>query len=259
MAPRKHTGLTAQERDRLEQACARNQSADLHYHEGPELRTARTRLLAIAGDELYIDQPRCIGQDVLLAKDKSLTVYLLIDSELYAFSSRVVRPRVEVDLNRQRRIVGVALRMPAQLRKQQRREQFRLSLAKADVAANLHKTSADAADVVPLDAPRFRGRVVNISLGGVGVLYDVSRTPPLAPGEILFIEFALPEAESPFVFPVEVRHLRSVRDDENRICGLRFLDTTAPAVRGQVQRLNKFIAAEQRRQLRHIRRGGAVH
>lgn len=259
MAPRKHTGLTAQERERLAQACARNQSADIHYHEGPELRTARTRLLAIAGDELHIDRPQCIGQDILLAKDKSVTVYLLIDSELYAFSSRVVRPRVEVDLNRQRRIVGVALRTPGQLRKQQRREQFRLSLAKADVAASLHKTSVDVADVVPLDAPRFSGRVVNISLGGVGVLYDVGRAPPLAPGEVLFIEFALPEVESPFVLPVEVRHIRGVRHDENRICGLRFLDTTAPLIREQVAQLNKFLADEQRRQLRHIRRGGAAH
>ncbi|MEW6198126.1 MAG: PilZ domain-containing protein [Planctomycetota bacterium] len=259
MAPRRHTGLTTQERERLEQACARNQPADIHYHEGSELRTARTRLLAIAGDELYIDRPQCIGQNVVLAKDMPLTLYLLIASELYAFSSRVVRPVVTLDLNRRRQVTGVALRMPAELRKQQRREQFRLSLAKADVAANLHKTSADAIDVVPRDAPRFTGRIVNISLGGVAVLYDVGRTPPLAPGEVLFVEFTLPEAKSPLVFPVEVRHFRSVRDDESRICGLRFLDTAAPAVREQVQQLNKFIAEEQRRQLRHIRRGGAVH
>lgn len=256
MARGRRSALSPAEHKLLEQACARNQSAEIHYHEGAELRTARTRLLGTVGNELFIDRPQCIGQDVVLPENKLLTVYLVIESELYAFRARVVRSRVEVDLNRQRRVPGVALGMPSAVRKQQRREQFRLSLARTDVPASLHGTSPDAVDVVPLDAPRFKGRIVNISLGGLGVLYDTSACPPLTSGMTLFVQFTLPEIELGFVFPVEARHVRHVRDEADRIVGLRFLDTTVPAIQVQIQQLNKFIVDEQRRQLRHIRRGG---
>ncbi len=237
----------------LAEACARNLSAELHYHVDEELCTARTRLLGVSGDELQIDRPQSIGQPLRLTRDTRVTLYIAVGGELWALDGVVARTAAEVELNRGRRITGMILRLASPLRREQRREQFRVSLAKYDVPVILHGLAEGYLDAAPCDARRLAGRAVNISVGGVAVLCDARRYSPPTVQDVLFAVFSLPIVDFQLALPVETRHVRPVHAGLECIIGLRFIQPQAPPIRVQIQRVDRFVVEEQHRQLRQMR------
>jgi len=237
----------------LADACVRNTSAELHYHVDDELHTARTRLLGLNGDELQLDKPQSIGQPVRLSRDTRVTVYIVAGGELWAVDGVVAKTAAELELNRARRITGMTLRLTSVPRREQRREQFRVSLAKYELPVALHRLAEDLLDAAPRDAQRFNGRAVNISVGGVAVLCDARHSPQLAVQDLLFAVFGLPNVDRQLALPVEVRHTRPVHDGLEFIVGLRFVQPQSPPIRMQLQRVDRFVVEEQHRQLRQMR------
>lgn len=244
-------------REILEQLCAHNRAGEIHYEQDGALRTARMRFITLGADELQIDRPQCIGRDVNLPDGTELTAYFYHEGELHAFSTRVLRQIVIVDLNRQKRVVGMALALPAAIRREQRRRDFRVSLARHDVPVTLHELDADTLASAPRSAARFPGRAVNLSAGGLGVMVEKAACPKLEVWQRLYVLFTLPEDDEPLALPAEIRQVRAVHDGLELMLGLRFLDTGEVSFRTQTRRIGDFIIAEQRRQIRRRRGGGA--
>lgn len=249
------TPLSNRDRNLLAEACARNQSAEIQFSEHGEKRSARVRLIAFDDELLHTDRPQCIGRDVHLRDHMPLTVYFAHDQGHFAFRSEVVRAVTTVELNRQTRVTGMAIQAPVELRRQQRRQDFRLSLAKYDIEVQSHEVSPADINLAPLDAVHFAGRLTNISAGGVGILCRAASCPKLEQWATYFMLFRLPEVPEPFVLAAEVRHIRNLHDGLEWIIGLSFIQPREPQIRVQIQRVTKFIADEQRRQLRGRRSG----
>lgn len=239
----------------LDEACARNLSAEMHYELENELRTARMRLIRIGDEGIEVDMPQAIGQEVALEAGAEVKVYFSRDQEFYAFDTTVRRSVVSVDLNKRKRVTGMVLALPAELVRQQRRQDFRVSLSRHELAVTCHDLPEGETAAAPRDAWQYTGRLVNISRGGVAAIFDASAVQGLAARTSLFLICQLPEIDAPVLLPVEVRNIRRVHEGQKRVVGLVYIDTDNPLFRAAYQLIDEFIAAEQRRQLRK-RTGG---
>ncbi len=234
----------------LESACARNTSAELHC-EGDEGRlTARLRLLAVESHQLLTDEAQFVGSATVLRQRQSVMIHFLYDGVRWAFRTQVSRPLLLVTLNNEFRVRGMALQLPDQIAEQQRRSDFRVSLAGRDIVANLHATAAGDVRVCPVDAERFEGRLTNISAGGLGLLVSRNSRRSFALGELFYACFRLPDLDPECVLPVEVRNHRRVAESGATLVGVRFVSCDPAHTSTQLAQIQRFVAVEQRRLLR---------
>ena len=239
----------------LRQACARNTSAELHF-EDPEagLITTRVRLLDMDAERIYTDRPQSIGRRVGLKPRQAVVACILLKGTRYAFSSRIARPHCYVRLNRRQQVPGTAVTLPAQVGRQQRRGEFRISLVGyKDLKVAVHGGSADNGGAAPVDSVRSAGRLLNISAGGVGALFKTGPKPRWRLGQLFFLAFGLPGVETTFVILAELRHLRRIHEGLATIAGFKFRPWPMVPMESYRHQITRFIAVEQRRQLRRGR------
>lgn len=246
---RKAPTLSTAQRELLLAACARNQAADIHYKVGGQSRIAHARLIELAEGELRLDRPQCGGRDVRFDADAEVTAFFADDTRFFSFTTTVLQPLIRIELNRDKKVLGIALAAPNLLTEEQRRQAYRLSLAKYEVKALLHDAAADG-ESAPIQARHFTGRVVNISVGGMAVLFEAKLCPHLKSGELFMATLSLPNQDDPFCFVAETRHIRRVREGLFTMSGFRFLNFGPRDVVRQGQRIHQFIIGEQRRHLR---------
>lgn len=235
----------------LEQMCAMGRAAEIHYWHRNEPRTARTQLIELRQDCIYIAKPQCIGADVVIRGDSPITIYIPLRKEIYAFRSRMLKPAVSLDLNEQKRIIGAAIERPSTLELQQRRHDYRVSLAVYEIAVSLHQLAGEDYTEAPINACRFGGRLTNVSSSGFAVLIPKCRCPRLRLWDPFVASFRLPGHDTPLLLPVQLRHARRVHGGESISIGLRVIDQDGRFVRKQLQTINRFISSEQRRQLQN--------
>jgi c-di-GMP-binding flagellar brake protein YcgR len=167
------------------------------------------------------------------------------------FESYVLAATRIVRVNATRRVVGMALAIPATVEVQQRRREYRLGVAgQYLVPVHCHEADALHDDRAPCNARRFDGRLVNVSIGGMGIAVVMRGAPTLSCHARFWCEFALPPEPQPFQVLAQVRHHRNILDGTTMLIGLRFLDWPDPVVGRVERRIVPFIADEQRRQLR---------
>jgi c-di-GMP-binding flagellar brake protein YcgR len=237
----------------LQDACARNLSGEIHCEDVHRRGTARMRFLALDDDRVYTDRPQSIETPVAFRAHQRVVVYFLANATRYAFRARVAKPLVLVRLNDEQQVVGMALRLPAEVREEQRRSAYRVTIAGQGIRVDLHQVNRDDPTGCPVDADRFSGQLANISAGGVCVLVESSERARPQPGDTFCIQFGLPDIPVPFVLPADVRHASPIHDGQAVRVGLCFLWCDLFDTRSQVVRISKFVAAEQRRQLRRRR------
>lgn len=246
---RRRPSLCEREQELLTTACARNQAIDLHYKHDGQPKIAHARLIEYTDEELRIDRPSTDGREALLTEQQEITAFFADDSRFYSFATRILQTRVRMELNRDKRILGVTLETPTQIIEEQRRHAYRLSLAKYEVKVFLSDGSVGA-DTLQDDPKRLTGRIVNLSVGGMAVLVPIKGVPPLRSGELFAATFSLPNQDDPLYYIAELRHVRRVRDGLNGLAGFRFTSQGPRDVVRQSQRIHQFIIGEQRRHLR---------
>lgn len=242
-------------RDMIDRACARDTPARLHFTDNSdEDHIARIRLIKLEDNEIYADAPLSADPKTSLSKRQPVIVHTRIEGSRYAFRTRVERVFTKVDLNAHKRITAITLALPNNITQQQRRQCFRVSVAgHADIHVAFCATVPGQPDCCPINAEQFRGRMVNISAGGLCVIVPMSQRRRFGAGERLFVEFALPEIDEPFQLSVEVRRTKKVHEDTDTLLGLRFKTDLAWPARPLIQQITRFIANEERRQLRRRR------
>jgi c-di-GMP-binding flagellar brake protein YcgR len=239
----------------LRLACARNTSAEVHAEDPlAGMVSSRARLLNLDEQHVYLDQPQSIGQPVALTTGQVVTVYFLMNGTRHAFRSHVVRPRCYVRLNARQQVPGISVTMPARVGQQQRRADFRISLASYQGShALIHAGSAEGGGSAPVDALRWTARMVNVSAGGLGVLAQKGPRPHWKIGGLFFLTFRLPEYDYDFVIMAELKHVRRIHGGHSTIAGFRFLPWHLGPVKSHARQITRFIAMAQRRQLRRGR------
>ena len=239
----------------IEEACHRNTAAELHFDGGDgELAVARVRLLGLDQQQVFTDRPQSVGKPVAIHSHQVLSVYFVLGGTRYGFRSRVIRSQCMVRLNANHQVVGMAVAFPSEVREQQRRADFRLSLAgHGTMIAEVHQGARETGGSAPIDAQRFIARLLNISAGGVGLLVDAQEARGWHPGDMFFISFQLPDEESEFQMMTELRHHRPIHDGLSTVAGFQFVPWPIVPMQTHVRQIGRFIAAEQRRQLRRGR------
>ena len=241
--------------DLLTEACNRNAAAELHFdgEEGARV-TARVRLLRLEPELVLTDRPQSMGKPMVLKPRQPMLVHFPLGGVRYAFRTRVVRCHCPVRLNATQQVAGIALAMPSEVLEQQRRADFRLSLSGCEVIqAEVHFGSPEGGGSAPIDALRFSTRLINISGGGVGLLVDAQEVRKWILRDTFFVSFCLPDVEGEFRMMAELQHERRIRERSSAVAGFKFLPWPLVSLKTSVRQILKFIAAQQRRQLKRGR------
>ena len=245
---------TSQVRAALAEACARNLAAEIHYGEGTnELKTARVRFLVLESDLLCTDKPQNVRSGVELCVGQRIAVFFTQRNTRCAFDSRVEKLARIVRLNARQRVVGMAIRVPAELKLLQRRRDYRVSVASAGIGCSVALESERYECACDLRSAPLKGTISDVSARGMAVVIDSDRRRRFEFGTRLFVAFRLPVYEEEMLVRAEVRHAREVRGRQNTVLGLCFLPTPLLEVQALQKKMAHFVAQEQRRKLRRRR------
>jgi c-di-GMP-binding flagellar brake protein YcgR len=232
--------------------CDRNAAAELRLarpHGDPLF--LRVRLLALQPDRLYVDRPDSGAH--LLVEGQRLEVFINTGTIRWAFATVVLERRAMLQLNAQQRIPAVVLRVPQEMTNNQRRRDYRVSVASRGIACTVIEASRQFPYACDLDAMRWNAVVANISARGAGLLIHPTGPLGIVAGQQLFMDFCLPEVDGGFHLAGEVRHVRAVQDSNRYVLGIRFLPLPTCQDRALWRTLNQFVVDEQRRKLRRKR------
>lgn len=237
----------------LEEACARNTPAELHYESARGDRVIfRVRLIALTEKQILADTPAGRAGDRAIPAKKPITVHFQFKGERRQFGSAVVASDVEVRLNDSKIVRGIALRKPSSTAESQRRTDFRQSLAACDpIAVTIVPPASEAADACLLDAPRATGQLVQISAGGAAVTVKRVSLPKLQSNMPFFLSFELPEVGEAFCMLAFSRHIRELHQGESLRVGWEFTDWGARTLTVDQRRIARFVATYQRKTLQH--------
>ena len=231
----------------LLESCARNLSAEVRREiEDRKVVTTRARLLELEDAVIHLDPPRDLSA---LQEGSPCEVHFTLNDVRYAFATHVVR-RVAADAAADT-AARLVLARPEEVSEHQRRRHFRVSVLGDDpVRVDLHIAMSDGTGTCPIDARRYEGGLVNLSVGGAGVCLDAAATD-LAEGDQLFLTFRLPGETEIFYFLPEVAQRWHLPDDDAERLGLRIKSwPDCRAIERTQQRLQRYITAVQREQLR---------
>ena len=220
----------------VQRACDKRGVADieLEWPDG-EKQFGRMRLLEWDEHAIYTDRPTYHGMPLELACDLPVTVHFLLDGERYSFRTRIIE-ECRVCLDDKQAVPGFSLYVPGEVHRDERRHDFRTSLAKC-VEVVCEMRLSDSGRQQP-----FNARVMNISAGGLAVIaVDLNDYEPRR-GDEFIVDFNLPGINRKFTFNTEMRHLRNLKG-QGFIMGLKFLpDSNAAEMRHAVRQISQFIA-----------------
>jgi c-di-GMP-binding flagellar brake protein YcgR len=235
----------------LQEACARNTQVEIHQQDQRSRHVARSRLLALENEKVYVDRTQNRSGEVDFTPGKIVECFFTLNDRIYAFITHAVQRGALIELNREKRVVGAVLGTPAAVDERQRRNAFRVSLAGTDpILVSLHACSDTQPFVAPLSCRPFACRAVNISLGGFALSVAKERCPPLREGQFFFAGMPLPECPEPLLFVTQLRYRRPVPDSGIHVLGFRIIEWDMPWMPRQIDDMGRFIIELQRRKLR---------
>jgi c-di-GMP-binding flagellar brake protein YcgR len=233
-------------RSLLETVCSRNEPAEVHCEHDDDALVGRLRLLQLQSDLLCTDRPHFAIGSTTLARHQHVVIYFVNNGVRYMFRSRVARPRLYVALNADTRVAGMGLQIPSRILTQQRRSAFRVSVASKYLIVSFQPMDVSG----EAQGEAFEGRITNVSSGGIGAVVEQQYWNSFALGQKFIIQFELPGVDDPFTFDVELRNFRKLTANPSYLIGVRFRPPADPRHRADIDRINHFVAAEERRQLR---------
>lgn len=241
-------------RELVADLCARNAAAEIHYElPRDKCATARVRMLAVENNMIQTDKPQNLDRDVELHAGKTVTVHVRCGDDGYAFDSRVIKTATLVRLNNRQRVVGMSLALPSEVRSQQRRRDFRVSVAGNAIGCRLFREDEEHERACSLNVTTVRATLVNLASRGFGAAIEGPQAREFAIGDRLFCSFDLPGDDEPIVIYGEVRHVRPIKQGRGCVLGVMTLDMPGWTQNRYGWRINRFIANEQRRKLRRRR------
>jgi len=211
--------------------------------------TFASRMLHYGDERLWIADLTHVGRVTRDAQGRTLVCSCRLGRDILRFSG-VILGRRGFQLNADRRIPALVLKDLTEPRVVQRRRYFRVPLAGHD-SADVTLWVIDPFDEAGSVQGEVRGRLVDLSGGGAGVvLIDTAGLADLGDKQ-LWARFALPGENESLLFRVGLRHLRPMADSRAQHAGIEFIEYVDP---GRHQRvvddLVRFVSRQERIQLR---------
>lgn len=233
----------------LTEACDRNTAVELHVHmRGGGLVVAKSRIVKIDDQQLYLDKPEATGQKLNLQDGLPLDVHFAIRRERFFFKSTLTDARAHINVNEHNKIIGLTIARPTAIKSGQRRNDFRVELAnmrRIDVL--LHDAATVKPDLCPLDTKRFSAELIDVSAGGLRVKVDRSERDEFHATDRFFALFPLPDdLRTDAVFLVKPVHWSASEDRSQNFVGLQLIPWPEVEFARNQRRLARFVAKIER-------------
>lgn len=236
----------------IQAACARNAAVELRYEraDGTTIR-ARTRLLGSLPERLLADALSYEQSGQRLPVGRPLTVTMMLNGKRYEFVSVIEDRAVKIKLNAERKVRGLALRLPVAVVESQRRAHFRVSVLGRDpMTVTLVPCHPRLRDVCEIDAQPVRGKLLNVSGGGMALLVSRRELSHVRSGQRFFLTFQLSAEPDEFVMMGVVRHSVLVASSDCLRLGIAFLPWGGSDLRTGLRLVMDFVSDCERTMLR---------
>lgn len=243
----------------LAEACARNVSGDLRVRWSDDsggrhrLDNARVRLLAVDGHVIYLDVPTVSGEPTPIAAGAPLLLFFMLHGKRYSFKTTITRPKLMFAINDRLSIPAMAVEVPHELTVMQRRSDFRVSLASRNIGARCVKACRSLPAVCQLDSVVLRGRVNDLSVGGLNLVISDDEAGCMQVGDYWFVEFPLRTEREPELFFARVQHMRLIPERSTVAVGMAFQDWEDQTTPKRIDAIRRFVCEIQRYQAANVR------
>jgi c-di-GMP-binding flagellar brake protein YcgR len=245
----------------------------------------RVRLLDVSETEVVVEQPMTLGQRIPIRLGVELVAVVAVGQNRWMFSTANVGMH-EHRLNDRKSIPAMRLLIPDRIERCQRRNYYRvhtasLNLPDVDLWPLLDPRSVllaeranelqikgeagiDIGDCVPDDGdadpampevgPKFRGKLLNLGGGGVGIRVEPGGSQSLLRHKIFWVRFALPpELTVPICSTGKLIHTH-LDSTQHVYAGMAFDFTFNPEHQSfVVEQICQYLAVQQRLQLQRRR------
>lgn len=239
--------------DPLVEAHARNLPVELHFRTNDgELVVLRSRILGLEEDAIELDMPHSIGHEIELKVGTRFEAHFGSGEAIYSFRSRIREVRKLVDLNETRRVVGIHIDRPTELRAGQRRNDHRVALREDEASATMHPVHPEIGpDACAVDAMHLPARIADLSAGGAALLVDVESGRRMRMNDLFFVDLTLAGVAETQVALMEVRQLRELPRDGGFRIGLKVKSwPDRRHVQRFVQTVQRYLTEVQRRRVK---------
>lgn len=232
----------------LDEACLRNVPAELFFEpRNGTVTVARVRLMELTDSELLADSPMYVDSGERIPCGAPITVHLSVNGNRYQFASAIIDKKKIIQLNRHQRIPGIAMKLPDAVTESQRRSTLRISTVRYEpISVSLATPCPTVPDACPIEGPVLQGWIVDLAIGGIGILADVGLAKGVKSGDKFFTTFTLPGAERDFSMLVTVRHTREIERSDSLRMGLAFIPWQVREYHVQQQMLSRFVTTHDR-------------
>lgn len=247
------TDTSTEAADRLVRAgCARNVPAEIHYEcRDGSVITGRVRLFELTERHILADRPTYVKNDGSIPPGASVTVHFSIGGARYQFDSVIEETDRSVSLGGRTKMRGIALSKPSGLADSQRRACLRISMVGYDpVTVRLARPHPDLPNACRVDTEVLKGRIHDLSIGGLAVLVDHRVSDAVRQGDHFFLTFALPSIPEEFYLLGSVRHSHVVKASGSLRMGLCFHPWCGTRFTHDQRRISRFVVEHERRLLR---------
>lgn len=232
-------------------ACDRDTPVEIHC-ESPDgsLTSHRTRMLELRDDRIILETLSKEGI-AAISSQKTISVHMLLGGMRYRFESTLIETCLFSRINNRVRVRAIAIQIPSEVREDQRRTHYRLSLASGEpIVSEFIEPHASYRYACPVRATRVVCRLVDISAGGASCLVERRHAAGFALGKCYYMAFFLPDVDMEFNMFCEIRHIREIKASESLRMGIAFQPWSGGDLKSSQLDITQFIAIHERKQLR---------
>jgi c-di-GMP-binding flagellar brake protein YcgR len=203
---------------------------------------------------LMIDYPVTDGPAIALKPKMDITLSFTIEQGQFTFESAIIR-KSTITLKNRRETAVLEIEYPNALKHSQRRDHFRVPIpikqpieVKGETFAETDESDSRKLSMADTQKTgRFKGKMMNISVGGILISLKNVADIPLDADTVVLIKFSLAEDETPLELKGIVRRIGEENANAEQRVGIEFIDTEESfESRLAINRLYKYVAERQR-------------
>jgi hypothetical protein len=223
--------------------CARVIQHDSDSFSAPTHASWRVRVLSVADDVIVVERPWSVNTTLHFETGQQMTALIIEGSDRWWFATEILE-QTRFSLNASKQVIALKLRWPSSVHSAQRRDYFRMDVSSFDLplitvapitdtsscipaeiacAAQLRKQSPEPARLLPMPllGEVFRGHLIDISGGGIGITLPKIAQPILQTLPLLWVNIPLPGHLTPLVTVVRPTYWR-IECAKNLRAGMAF-------------------------------------
>lgn len=233
-------------------AAARTAVLQLHFENRTgSLIVGNTRIRNLTDTQILAEAISFVDGRERIPSGRPFWAHFMSHGKRLQFQTVIEADRVPIMVPGRKRSIGVALRRPQRVTVSQRRAHVRVSVSAGD-AIHVHAAPSflKTSNACPIDACHYVGRMLNLSAGGMAILFHTEELRKCRLNDRFFLTFTLPNTSGEFCMLGSLRHARKVESSDSWRVSYTFKPWDGSKMRSEQHRIAQFIAQREREHLR---------